>query len=368
MKIALIGSSPSSINLAPFKDASYAQYLGAMAPSPHQPIPFIDETWQIWGCSPGAWAVVPRADRWFECHRFEPGQPWFSPQYIEFLAQFRGPVYTGGVIAEIPNHVVYPLERVEAEFSVYFLHSSLSLMMAIAILEIEDRRAQRREALAILEIDPGSEDLNQYHIAQEKDEDDVIGLFGVDMAANEEYGDQRSGCHFFILEALRRCIGIYVPPESCLLRPKPVYGISEWSHDYIKATQRAREINGRIQQAQAQTQEATMQGQFLRGALDNHTYWINTWTSPYGIPAGAVIRQKPGTGLGGGVTINRPMTAGVDGFVPVGSIEHEPAPEQYGGSAGGDMADQHVTLRSTGSIAIKAPSRTRPKPKSKRAK
>lgn len=338
MKIACLGSAPSSVNLAPYKDASYDQYLGGMAPSQHPPTPFIDDTWAIWGCSPGAWAVVQRADRWFETHRWEPGQPWFSPQYIEFLAQFRGPVYTGGIIAEIPNHVVYPIERVEAEFSAYFLHSSLSLMMAMAILEIEDDRAKEN---------------SRFHADDPRDpRDDVIGLFGVDMAANEEYGDQRSGCHFFVLEALRRGIGIYVPPESCLLRPKPVYGLSEWSHDYIKATQRAREINGRIQQAQAQTNEASMQGQFLRGALDNHNYWINTWTSPYGIPPGAVIRQQPGSGLGGGVTLNRPMTAGVDGFVPVGAINNMPAVEQP----------------NTPPVMPQITKRKRPKPKAKRGK
>ena len=331
-----------------------------MAPSPHQPIPFIDDTWQIWGCSPGAWAVVPRADRWFETHRWEPGQTWFSPQYIEFLAQFRGPVYTGGVINEIPNHVVYPVERVEAEFSAYFLHSSLSLMMAMAILEIDDDRKARKEHNA--KIQRGEFELKAGAICGEiadNDADDVIGLFGVDMAANEEYGDQRSGCHFFILEALRRGIGIYVPPESCLLRPKPIYGISEWNHDYIKATQRAREINGRIQAAQAQTNEATMQGQFLRGALDNHTYWINTWTSPYGIPAGAVIRQTPGSGLGGGVTLNRPMTAGVDGFVPVGAINHEQAATPA----------EDITFEEAAKLKLAtamAPKRTRPKPKAKR--
>ena len=75
------------------------------------------------------------------------------------------------------------------------------------------------------------------------------------MSATEEYGYQRAGCQFFILEALRRGIGIFVPPESCLLRPVPVYGLCEWGHTYIKLTQRARELNQAKEEAMKQLQD-----------------------------------------------------------------------------------------------------------------
>ena len=285
MQIALVGSAPSSVNLAPFKDDSYATFAGGKQPD-YPPAPFIDEAWKIWACSPGAWGVIPRCDVFFEVHRWEPGQPWFSPQYCQFLREFTGRVYVGGPIPEIQNAVVYPIERVEEAFSSYFLHSSLSLMMALAILEIEDHRKTRQAP-----------------------EDDTIGLWGVDMAAHEEWGDQKDGCTFFVLEALRRGIQVFVPPESCLLRPKPIYGLSEWDHSYIKATARAREMTGRKQTHDQTIQEHTRQSAFLAGALDNHNYWINTWTSPYGLPAGVKLQHRPGTGLGGGITLPRPPQA-----------------------------------------------------------
>ena len=134
-------------------------------------------------------------------------------------------------------------------------------------------------------------------------DDDTIGLWGVDMAATEEYGDQRSGCQFFILEALRRRIQVYVPPESCLLRPKPIYGLSEWGHAYIKCTQRMKELNQRRQDATARLQEAQSQVTFLNGAVDDMNYFINTWTSPYGLPPGVKLKHEHGTGLGGGITL-----------------------------------------------------------------
>lgn len=315
MKIALCGSAPSSAPLAPFRDATYEQWSGKTQqfPTPE----WADETWEIWGCSPGLWAIMERATRWFELHRWEPGKPWLSPEYVSFMEQFRGKVMTGGPVPQIRNHEVYPIERVEQEFSAYFLHSSLSLMSAMAILQIEDRRKERA-------LERQLPDIHDKTLLEENDKDDVIGYWGVDMAANEEYGDQRSGCHFFILEALRRGIGVYVPPESCILRPKPVYGISEWDHSYIKATQRARELNAKKAQMDAQMQQSAQSAAFLAGAVDNHTYWINTWTNPYGIPAGLVVNHKPGSGLGGGITLPRPFSPPPDNVID--AVDTPPAP------------------------------------------
>lgn len=305
MKIAVCGSAPSSVQLAPVQDASFNEYLGGRPAPQYPPSQFINETWQIWGCSPGAYGMLARADRWFELHRYEPGKAWFSPEYVQFLQQFRGPVYTGGPVEGLLNGIEYPIARVEAEFGSYFLTSSLALMAALAILEIEDaRRARASGPQCVGEAFPGQITPGG-NVAPEKD---VIGFFGVDMAAHEEWAMQRPGCQFFVMEALRRGIGILVPPESDLLRPEPVYGLSEWDHSYIKATARMRELNGRKEAAQQQLAQATQSMQFLAGAVDNMNYMVKTWFSPYGIPAGRVITLDPSNpGLGGGITLPRPF-------------------------------------------------------------
>jgi len=249
--------------LGPYKDASYQQFAAGKV-SPYPPTPHIEEVWEIWGCSPGAYGIVERATRWFEVHRWEPGKPWFSPEYVQFLQQFKGPVYTGGVVPEISNGVVYPSQEVLAEFGPYFLTSSLSLMLAMAILEIE----------------------------KSGETDNVIGLWGVDMAATEEYGYQRAGCQHFIDLAYERGIGIYVPPESDLLRPMPVYGICEWDHNYIKLTARSRELNDRLNQANQQIEAAKQQALFMQGAIDDLNYQVNTWSSPYGVPHNQILRKE----------------------------------------------------------------------------
>ena len=137
---------------------------------------------------------------------------------------------------------------------------------------------------------------------EKDDSDDAIGLWGVDMAATEEYSYQRPGCQFFVLEALRRGIACYIPPESDLMRPIPVYGISEWDHNYVKLTVRARQLNQRAAEQQAQVKQAAEQIAGLQGEQHALNYFIQTWTCPYGMVPGMLMRHDPGTGLGSGIT------------------------------------------------------------------
>lgn len=286
MKIAVCGSAPSSAHLAPVKDASFVQFSEGRTHT-YPPLPEGDQHWEIWGCSPGLFGAVPRATRWFELHRWEPGAPWFSPEYCQFLREFKGPVYTGGPIPEIPNHVVYPLKEVEEQFSPFFLTSSLSLMAAEAIRVIEQIRKARSTANP--EDLPKGIDVSEL---QKDDSDDVIGFWGVDMSANEEYSRQKPGCWFFGIQIIERGIGLYYPPESDLFCPEPVYGISEWDHSYIKATARMRELTQRFNQAQAQAAAAQAEMHMLGGAKDDLNYQIKTWLAHhYALPAGKVLRK-----------------------------------------------------------------------------
>lgn len=287
MKIAICGSAPSSAHLAPFADKSSVTFAQGKVPT--NPSPHVDEEWEIWGCSPGLYGLAPRANRWFEVHRWEPGQAWFSPEYVQFLKNFKGPVYTGAPVPEIPNHVVYPIDAVEDEFSAFFLTSSLALMQALAIQTIEQIRKARRTG--------NPADLPRGILGNEllkEDDDDVIGLWGVDMSATEEYARQRPGCWFFCLQILERGIGLYYPPESDLMVPEPVYGLCEWDHEYIKATARARELGQRHAMAQQKLQEASNEMNMIGGARDNLNYMITNWMGhKYKLPAGQVLRRKP---------------------------------------------------------------------------
>ena len=316
MKIALIGSAPSSVALAPYNDQRYLHFIQAKPAPQYPPSLYIQDNWDIWVCSPGAYGIVPRASRWFEVHRWEPGQQWFSPEYCQFLREFNGAVYTGGPIPEIKNAVIYPYALVRKVFGTYFLNSSLSLMAAVAILEIEQiRKARAHWAGRAIAHQDGSDPegaktrwnecvamlprwTTEPQEITKTDEDDIIGYWGVDMSATEEYARQKPGCWFFIHEALRRGIGSFAPPESDLLDPEPPYGLCEWDQDYIKQTTRMREFNQRIGMANQQISQAQNELVATTGAKDALNHHIKTFMNRDRLPAGVILRLTPGEGLG----------------------------------------------------------------------
>ena len=262
MKIAILGSAPSSLRLAPFGDPS----------------------WKIWGCSPGVYSQCPRVNAWFELHRWEPGvigvastqKQWFSPEYVAWMG-LRGSegalVWMYDAVPEIPGSRRLPVEDLMEKYGTFFFTSSIAWMICCAIediLEARDAREARGEAAA----DP-----------------DQIALFGIDMAATEEYGYQRAGCQHFLLLAADLGIQVVVPPESDLLRPMPLYGICESSHYWIKMTERKREIQARINQAQANLQNITNELHFCRGVMEDIDYQMQTWGDDR-VGAGASIATR----------------------------------------------------------------------------
>lgn len=234
MKIAICGSAPSSLHLAPFKDPS----------------------WVIWGCSPGGYpkAAQERVDAWFEIHRWEPPQiglahlqvPWFTPEYVQWLKQLDCPVFTGEPILEIPMSTRLPREQLQQKYGPYFFTSTIAWMLAMALEQ------------------PGVEE---------------IGLWGVDMAATEEWAEQRPGCHYFLMKAMERGVTLTIPLESDLMQAPMQYGVDEWDPMMVKMTARLKELKGRQHNATITIQNATAEMHFLNGAIDNINYVIKTWVS-----------------------------------------------------------------------------------------
>jgi hypothetical protein len=109
-----------------------------------------------------------------------------------------------------------------------------------------------------------------------------------------------------------------------------VYGISEWDHAYIKQTARAREINSRISHNKEQMQNLHNQMMADHGALDDLNYQIKTWQSPWRLPAGMVLHNNPGTGLGVNVSSINGVPTGAAPVVPVSTPVDAGATEYVG--------------------------------------
>ena len=235
MKVALLGSAPSSVGMAPFHDPE----------------------WQIWACSPGVYGTVGaiggRTDQYFELHRWRPptpgkpgsGDPWFSPEYCQFLRQHpKVWVADPNAVGDIPNAQLLPFQQLVGKYGPYFFTSSLTWMFAMAL-----------EAGATM-----------------------IGMWGVDMSATEEYGYQRAGCQYFVQLAVTHGVQVVVPPESDLLVPPPLYGVCEIDHQWIKLLARKQELLNRLNEVTARDTATKGEYHFVMGALDDLNYMMNTWT------------------------------------------------------------------------------------------
>jgi hypothetical protein len=272
-KIALLGSAPSSIRLAPHDDAS----------------------WLLWGCSPGCATAIAgkRVDVWFELHRVTEDFPWFkkSDPYWKFLTEFKGPVWMIEPHPEIPNSQSYPIEKMLDKYGPFFWQSSLSYMAALALEE---------------------EDLG------------VLGWRGVDMAATEEYERQKPACQFFIWEAMKRGIFIDIPPESDLFYPQQMYGYSEHNPHRIKLDVRKAELAQRLTAAAANKEAAHNEWMFIKGAFDDNTYHANTYVQhPYAV--GVLGRMKEQNAARGSSTgVERPAGEGEGSGNPGGGEGERP--------------------------------------------
>ncbi len=225
MKICILGSHPASMQLAPFKDIN----------------------WEIWACSPQNY-MAPRVDAWFELHSLD--RKWVpgNEPYVAALQQ-HSRVYVAVPDKRLPNAVIYPKDHILSKYPSKhhtFFTSSVAWMLALAI---EQRPTE-------------------------------IGMWGVDMAAGDEYEYQRPGCHYFMGVAETLGIKITVPLESDLLELHPLYAYKEQWRSYWKMKARQQEVQGRINALQQKRDQAHDQLLQLHGAMQSMTYEKNTWLKP----------------------------------------------------------------------------------------
>lgn len=221
-KIAVLGSAVSSVALAPFRDRD----------------------WEIWGCSP-ANRELPRVDIWFELHNPEVKKREGLTEWLQWLAKQPIVYMQRGPSPEFPNAREYPLSEMVKEHGRYWWTSQIAYMLAAAI----------------------------------EQEPEAIGIYGVDMAANSEYNQQRLACQYFIMEAARRGIQVIIPPESDLIEPPPMYGYCESSRQYRKYMARAQELQQRIQGCVNARVKADQEERHLIGALDDLEYQMAHWAN-----------------------------------------------------------------------------------------
>ena len=283
--IAILGSAPTSVPLAPF----------------------VDPSWSIWGTSPSCWAQLQgrRSDVWFEVHRYlpyPPGQsaapgtrPFFSPEFNAFLKEYEGTVVMTEGHPDIPNCVRYPYQEMLAKYGPYHFGSSVPLMLALAIDRLAPRVAEGKSPM--------------------------LGVFGIDMAAGEEHEYQRPHCQHFLGLAKAMGIEVVLPPESDLMRPHTIYGLGEHSARHVR-------ISGIIEGLEAQKaqgEQALLQAQTglaaLNSALDANRYILATWCDDID---GDIVLAQSYSGVFNNTTPHVPLEDVSEIKLPDGLVELEP--------------------------------------------
>jgi hypothetical protein len=233
LKVALIGTAPSSRLLAPFKDHS----------------------WKIWACSPGNMVGLERIDAWFEIHAnmMWPENAHYGAPYLEWLNKQTFPIYMQSQ-EFVPNAIPFPMKEAVKEFGPYFFTSSFSWMMAFAMMQ-------------------GAKE---------------IALYGIDMASRDEYILQRPGAYYFFTEAQKRGVKITAPYESDIMQPPALYGYSEVTMLGRKLLARKKEIQDRIMSLRQQRDSTAQQVTYLEGALEDNDYVISIF-------GGAQSHNLPGS-------------------------------------------------------------------------
>jgi len=229
-KVAIIGFAPSSM-----RDALTV---------------FNDPDWEVWGLNQLYMAfpeVANRATRWFQIHHRHSYDSTVlrDHRHHDWLAGLRKyPVYMQKREPDVPMSIAFPKEKITDHFGTYFTNS-ISWEIALAIYE-------------------GFK---------------TIGIWGVDMAQDDEYSYERPSVEFFVGWAKGAGINVIVPEKCDLLKEMWLYPFEDSSPFRTKVQGRTEELSRRINvAAQNEQTQRDIRNQLL-GARDNMQYILRTWSA-----------------------------------------------------------------------------------------
>jgi hypothetical protein len=184
--------------------------------------PYGDHSWTIWGCQPVlTYPACKRVDRLFELHD---GSYWRDPQIIERMNKANIPILMQRKFAEVPRSEEFPLREMIERYRDFlggrYYTSTIAYMLAYALFRGESRVEE-------------------------------IALYGVHMAADEEYGAQRQSLEYWAGAANGMGVKVTVASQSSICSTKFLYGYDSESTMLTEMRKMAEEFNRNIAQAKA---------------------------------------------------------------------------------------------------------------------
>jgi hypothetical protein len=191
--------------------------------------PYNDPSWEIWGLN-GAYQAMPRWDRWFDMHDMDIIKKYHQPQYFDFLKLAGSKLTLNHKSEEYPEARIFPWQDLVAKYGDYFTNT-VSWLIALAIDEMPDE----------------------------------IGLWGINMAQESEYGIQRPSCEFFLGIAQGKGIKITIPDSSELLKAPFLYGYQKVPAWIAKLPDKKREIEANFNKVGRDIDSCRGQKSFIHG-------------------------------------------------------------------------------------------------------
>lgn len=155
--------------------------------------PYDDKEWEVWSLSCSL--TYPAFKRWDRIYEMHDKEYWGHPDILKRLnEQAKCDIWMQDVYPEVPRSRKFPLAEVAEGYHNNFTNS-IVYMIAHAVYE------------------------KVSHIA----------LFGVHMAADSEYGEQRPACEYWMGIAEANGISIHIQGPSAILQCRYLYGYDkEW--------------------------------------------------------------------------------------------------------------------------------------------
>ncbi len=155
--------------------------------------PYDDRSWEIWACQPAlGYPECKRIDRLFELHD---KSYWSDPEIIKRINGANVPILMQQKAEAIPLSESYPLKEIMQRFAGFagarYYTSTIAYMLAHALFV-------------------GSVE--------------QIALYGIHMAADEEYGNQRQAMEYWVGVANGMGIKVLIPEQSSICSSKFLYG------------------------------------------------------------------------------------------------------------------------------------------------
>lgn len=218
--------------------------LGSADPS-RRAAPYEDENFEIW--CPSIMVTFPdfkRADCIFELHT----EGYFDrPEIIKRLAEIKQPLYMQKPYEEFPTSIRYPIEIIK-QYRQYHTNS-ISYMLALALHSFITTGKPR-------------------HIA----------MFGIVMSCEEEYGEQRPCCEYWLGRLEGAGIDIEISPDSAILASPGLYGYQTYNPILLDMRQRLDGLQIGMKQTDKELETWMKQKYRQEGAMDEDRYWLDKLT------------------------------------------------------------------------------------------